>query len=269
MRITADIRLVALDLDGTLLDDDKKIPSSTIAVIHEIQARGVQVTLASSRPFCAVVPYARQLRIGLPLIAHSGAYIADVKKNNILLRKTLAIHAFKEIVRRLQEQEYYTKVYCDDVLFVQEETSETLAYAQTFNVAYQAVGRYGLTKLPEPIRMAVFDEPERIRNIDQLIMPWREHFSIAADTACGLEIVDAAVNKGKAMELLGDRLGISMANTLAIGNEGNDLGMIQKSGIGIAMENACSELKQIATAITKSNNQRGVEAALRSYILQD
>lgn len=263
-----DIHLIAIDLDGTLLDDDKTIPPSTIEVIKEIQAKGIYVTLASSRPFCSVVPYARQLGISLPLITHGGAYIADYTRANIRLRQTLDRGASLAVIKVLEDHDYYLKVYCDDMLYVQEATRETIAYSQQFGVEYRAVGRNNLTSLTEsPIRLAVFDQPERIDDVRGLIQPWLTYFSISSDTDSGLEFVDCSVHKGQAVALVCAELGIPMAQVMAIGNEGNDIGMLKAVGFGIAMGNACPEVKQMASYITKSNHDFGVEHVLQKYIL--
>lgn len=266
--ISNDIRFIAIDLDGTLLDDDKTIPLSTIAVIKEIQAKGIYVTLASSRPFCSVMPYARQLGISLPLIAHGGAYIADSTGANVRLRQTLNRGASLAVIKVLEDHDYYIKVYCDDVLYVQEASIETIEYSQQFGVEYRVLGRNKLTSLTEsPIRIAVFDQPARIHHVRKLIQPWQTYFSISSDTDSGLELVDCSVHKGQAVALMCADLGIPMAHVMAIGNEGNDIGMLKAAGFGIAMGNACPELKQMASYITKSNADFGVEHVLRKYIL--
>ncbi|GBG55743.1 haloacid dehalogenase [Sporomusaceae bacterium FL31] len=250
------------------MDDDRTIPLSTIAVIKEIQAKGIYVTLASSRPFCSVTPYARQLGISLPLITHGGAYIADYTGTNIRLRQTLNLGASLAVIKVLEDYDYYIKVYCDDVLYVQEATRETIKYSQQFGVEYHALGRNQLTTLTEsPIRIAVFDQPERIHHVRKLIQPWLTYFSISSDTDSGLEFVDCSVHKGQAVARVCAELGIPMAQVMAIGNEGNDIGMLKAAGYGIAMGNACPEIKQMASYITKSNNDFGVEHVLQKYIL--
>lgn len=262
------IKLVALDLDGTLLDEDKKIPRETIETIRAVREKGIEVTLASSRPFCAVLPYARELNITLPVIAHGGAVVADGEK--IISRQTLEPDSSRAVIRLLEDHEYYIKVYCDDILYVQEATAETAEYSRLFGVEFREVGRRRLTSLPEtPVRIAILDEqPRRIEQIPGLIGGYLRHFALASDTSYGLEIVDSTVNKGNAVSALCVELGLNMREVMAIGNEGNDMEMIKMAGLGVAMGNACAELKQAADAVTRANTESGVDYALKQYILQ-
>jgi Cof subfamily protein (haloacid dehalogenase superfamily) len=265
-----DIKLIAIDLDGTLLDDNKQITEETIRTVARVKQQGVLVTIASGRPFCSILPYARRLGVTAPLIAQSGAYASDLSEKKIYLNQTLDPVKGREIIKVLEEHDYYLKVYCKNMFYVQEPTEETLAFSRVYGVSYQAVGKYNLSKLNEPItRIMIFDCPARIRQAEELIRPWNEAFSYARDTERGLEIVKQSVNKGNALRLICKQLKINLTNVMAIGNEGNDLEMIREAGFGIAVENACAELKNCAQATTKSNNEYGVEYALKKYILRE
>jgi len=267
--IPTDIRLVALDLDGTLLDDHKKIPDQTVETIQQVVQLGIHVTLASARPLCSILPYARQLNIQIPVIAHGGAYVTDVNEKNVKLKHTMDAAKSRELINMFQEHDYYIKVYCGDTLYVQEVTEETLEYSRIFGVPHKAVGRKQLTALNEtPLRIVLFDVPQRINHARTLLEPWQSDFSLSLDADTRLEIAAGPVNKGAAVRTICNELGISMANVMAIGNEGNDIEMIRAAGLGIAMGNACDELKQYAADITKANTDLGVQYALKKYILQ-
>ncbi|MDR3565405.1 MAG: Cof-type HAD-IIB family hydrolase [Negativicutes bacterium] len=266
--LQSDIQLVAIDLDGTLLDDNKRIPSETVSVIHEIIRQGIRVTVASARTFGSVLPYARQLGTETPLITFAGAYVADIRQKQILVKKPLNLPKMKEVVALLQERDYYIKVYAPDRLLVQEVTEETIEFSQRYGVPYEAVGRGRLSALKDaPFRIVLLDEPERIQEARRMLEPWEEVFYFSQDTDRGLEITDATVNKGAALGAICREFAIPFAKVMAIGNEGNDIEMIRQAGIGVAMANACEELKQCADVVTKSNEERGVEWALRQYVL--
>ena len=266
--LRTDIQLVAIDLDGTLLDENKLIPPETVSVISKIIRQGVLVTVASARTFGSVLPYARQLATTTPLITYAGAYVADVRQQQILVKKPLDLAKTREILALLEERDYYIKVYTADGLLVQEAIQETIAFSRKFAVPYEAVGRGRLSAIMEaPFRIVLLDEPERIQQARRLLQPWQKVFHFSQDTDRGLEITDVSVNKGAALEAICRHFDIPFARVMAIGNEGNDLEMIRRAGIGVAMANACDELKECADAVTKSNSQRGVEYALRRYVL--
>ncbi|SDM38354.1 hypothetical protein SAMN04488502_104102 [Dendrosporobacter quercicolus] len=264
------MKLVVLDLDGTLLDEKKEIPPQTMQTIRNVQEKGIAVTLASSRPLCSMLPYARALQLDLPLIAHSGAIITGAAGSGIRQRQPLNPPSARLAIELLEKHEYYIKAYCDDILYVQEAIAETIKYSQLYGVPYREVGKNNLTGLPEiPIRLMMFDrDSRRIERIPELLGDLRHDFSFANDTEYGLEMVDCSVNKGNAVKLLCDELGLEMREVMAIGNEGNDVEMIKMAGLGIAMGNACTELKRVAAAVTKSNIESGVEYALKKYILE-
>lgn len=263
------IKLVVLDLDGTLLDEQKEISPQTMQTIRNVQEKGIAVTLASSRPLCSILPYARALQLDLPLIAHSGAIITGAAGNGFRLRQPLNPPSARAAIELLEKNAYYIKAYCDDILYVQEAIAETIKYSQVYGVAYREVGKNNLTSLPEPpVRLMMFDrDSRRIERIPELLGGLQHDFSFANDTEYGLEMVNRSVNKGQAVKMLCDGLGLAMREVMAIGNEGNDIEMIKMAGLGIAMGNACAGLKRVAAAVTKSNMESGVAYALNKYIL--
>ncbi len=266
--IHSHIRLIALDLDGTLLNEEKRIPDQAVKMIQEARDKGVIVTLASARPLCSMLPYAQQLNLNTPLISLSGAYVTDGKEEGILLRKTMDLARFREMVSIFEEKNYYVKVYTENRLFVQEAVRETVDYSRIFGVPYTAVGRRGLRALEEmPLRMAVFDDPLRIQNAWRILDMWSDSFAVIRDTDLGLEIVEPTVSKGAALKIICSDLDIPLSNVMAIGNEGSDISMIRAAGVGIAMGNACEELKQCADAVTKTNEECGVGYAIQKFVL--
>lgn len=266
--ISSDIQLIALDLDGTLLDEDKKIPSQTIEIIKEVMDKGVIVTLVSARPVCSMMPYAEQLGLEAPLISLSGAYITDMKKERVLLRKPVDLLKFREMISIFEERNFYIKVYYEEQLVVQEATQETIEYSRIFGVPYKAVGSKGLRVLQEPpLRVFLFNEPLKIQEASQILKRWSDDFHVIRDTDHGLEIVEHTVSKGTALKAICQEFNVPMFNVMAIGNEGSDISMIREAGLGIAMGNACAELKQYAFGVTKTNTECGVGYAIQKYIL--
>jgi Cof subfamily protein (haloacid dehalogenase superfamily) len=266
----SEIKLVAIDLDGTLLNDKRQIPGETIEAIQMVQRQGVIVTLASGRSFCSVLSYARQLNIEVPLITHCGAYVTDVKEETIVIKKRMDFSKAKKIISLFEEKDYYIKVYCNNMFFVQEATPKTVEFSVNFDIPYTVVGRKQLKTLKEtPFRIVLQDEPERIQYAKEQLSQWKDVVTVFQDSPRGLEIVDAKVSKGLALRALCQKFDIPTSKVLAIGNEGNDISMLRVAGLGIAMGNASAELKCHADVITKSNLERGVEYALRKYVLKE
>lgn len=264
----ADIALIALDLDGTLLNEEKQISVQDLEVIRKVMRQGVTVTLVSARPICSMRPFARQLGIDVPLISLSGAYISDVREKKVWLEEPLDLKKFQEMIAFFEEANYYIKAYSHNHLFVQAATEETLRYTKAFGVPYTAVGIKQLRTLETPpLRLAMFDEPMRIKKAFKYLAGWNDDFKVVKDSEYGLEVVKHSVSKGAALQELCCELNIQMDKVMAIGNECSDISMIKAAGLGIAVGNACEELRDCADFVTGANTESGVGYAITEHIL--
>lgn len=263
-----DIKLVALDIDGTLLTSQSELAPSTAATIAEVQQKGIAVTLASGRTFGSASIFARGLNIGLPIIAYNGAYIGRAADRRPLRQSPMDRKLAGPLIRQLEQANLYIKVYIDDKLYVQRATEETRRFSRLHRVQYLEVGQGNLVQLDrDPLKITVIDDPQAIDEIYRLLEPWQPYFNICRDSDGGLEIVKAGISKGSALREVCRLLQLDLSQVLAFGNEGNDLEMIREAGIGVAMGNAYSELKEQATMVAGTNDELGVEQVLRTYLL--
>lgn len=263
-----DIKLVAIDIDGTLLTGQSELAPSTAAAIAEVQKRGIAVTLASGRTFGSASIYGRRLNIEPPIIAYNGAYIGWAKDGRPLRQTPMARKLAEALIRQLEQANLYIKVYIDDKLYVQRATEETLAFSHLHRVHFEEVGKGNLARLDgDPLKITVIDEPRAIDEIYRLLEPWQPDFNISRDSEGGLEIVKAGISKGSALREVCRLLRLDMGQVLAFGNEGNDLEMIREAGIGVAMGNAYPELQKQAKIVAGTNDELGVEQVLRKYLL--
>ncbi|MDU4962016.1 MAG: Cof-type HAD-IIB family hydrolase [Sporomusaceae bacterium] len=262
------IRLVVIDLDGTLLDSQKQLNQYTLDVIEAVKQRGVLVTLATGRTLCATAPVARRLGIVLPLITYNGAYIATAGQQQILARSAMQPEAAAGLLRQLEATGCYLKVYIDEHLYVQETTPETIAFSERFGIPFTAVGRGKLANLPAaPLKIAVIEHSEKIQEAWRVLDKWRQQFSICRDGEHGIEITGKAVSKGSGLLTLCDFLRVAPAAVMAFGNEGNDISLLRNAGVGVAMGNACDELKKTARIVAKTNDESGVADLLYTWFI--
>lgn len=264
------IRLVVIDLDGTLLDSHKQLQPQTRQAIKEVKQRGILVTLATGRTWGSTAPFALQLGIDIPVITYNGAYITAIGDKHPVEKKAMSIDLAGKMLKQLEQAGFYVKVYIDEHLYVQETTEETIAFSRRFGVPFTAVGRDNLAKLTaNPLKISVIERSGRIQEAWRILEGWKNRFTINRDGEYGIEITEASVNKGAALERISKMLAISMNEVMAIGNEGNDVQMICKAGLGVAMGNAYDELKKMANIVTKTNDELGVAYVLKKYILQE
>jgi len=266
----SEIKLVVIDIDGTLLDNDRRLHPETMRVIEEVQKQGITVTLASGRTFISTARIAKLLKIEAPIIAHGGAYIARVTDDEPLYEAPVDMNEARELVALLEASGYYVKVYIRDELYVQVLTEETLEFCNQHGIYYRVVGSGNLSKLDkDPLKIVVIDTPQGIHHVHKLLEPWKTKFNICRDTDSGVEIVKRNVNKGTAMEKVCALLKVEKNQVMAFGNEGNDLDLIKNAGIGVAMGNSYAELKKYATIVTRSNEDLGVAYVLEKYLLKN
>jgi Cof subfamily protein (haloacid dehalogenase superfamily) len=254
-------KIVVVDLDGTLLDNEHLISEKTKKVIRGLAGRSVAFILASGRPFCSMLPYAEELQLKLPLIAVNGALIKAVANENFC--KTTFIPG------KLAEQV---------INFGREHHGNLTIYGEAENYAFDRASAQRQLEL-ERIKVKVIDEfnpeikvfkivfyasPEVNREMAQTI---RKRFGaqvyITQSDGIYLEIMNQGVSKGNALRHLLAELKISRDEVVVFGNGLNDLSMFSVAGFAVAMGNSPDEVKQKADFVTKSNVEDGVAYALQ------
>lgn len=262
------IKLVALDLDDTLLDNNRTVSPRARAAIAAAIARGVTVTVATGRMFPSALPYAEQLALDVPLITYNGALVRYGLSGETLLHRPVDEATAGELLALFRARGWYIQVYLDDVLYVRERDENARMYETVAGITSVAVGDRLWTMGGAPTKLLAMADPERMPAIDA-----------AVRAACGgrvytarskphyLEITHPDANKGAALAFLAGRLGISREEVMAVGDSVNDLDMIRYAGLGVAMGNASPEVREAADAVTAANDADGVAAAIEEYVL--
>lgn len=264
------IRLVAMDLDDTLLRDDWTISPRVVKVIQKAQAQGVKMTIATGRMSISARPYVEQLGLDVPVITYHGAMIQQVLSGNILFRRVIPSVVAAEIVRDVSERGIYAQVYLKNRVIAAE--------LNKWSREYERIASVPLEK--EDLSILLSQEPEGVEKIllmaeesdlDQLAPLLRQSYGekvhITKSKPCFLEMTERSVNKGVALAALAEHLGIAQEDVMAIGDSFNDLEMIKYAGLGVAMGNARSEIKEQADIITVTNEEDGVAEAIERYVL--
>jgi len=265
-----EIRLVAMDLDDTLLRDDWTISPRVVEAIQKAQAQGVKITIATGRMPISTRPYAEQLGLDIPVITYHGAIIQQVLSGDIIYRQVVPSALAAEIVRYVSDQGVYVQIYLKDRVITTKRNERSREYAQISSVRIEEEDLLGvLSREPEGVEKILLMGEEA--DLDQLapILSQRygEKVHITKSKPCFLEMTERSVNKGVALAALAERLGIAQSDVMAIGDSFNDLEMIKYAGLGVAMGNARAEIKEQADIVTVSNEEDGVAEALERYVL--
>ncbi len=264
-------RLVVLDMDGTLLTDKKTITPRTKIAIQKALQRGVKVVLATARPFCSARPFAEDLGLNTPLVCYNGALVRNMPDGELASQTPIPTAISAEMARFCQQRGLYMKVFGDDIFHVQTETEETLRYSPRYGVPYKAVGNmpeFIENRGLEPYSFVVHGHPEEIPGLKQeMEVLWSGEIIGDCPNEHAIHFTSSRTSKLEVVRNLAERWDISPEETLAIGNGGNDLGVILWAGLGIAVANSPDDLLAKADRVTASNNDEGVALALEEHLL--
>lgn len=262
------IKLVAVDLDDTLLDNNQKISPRVKEAVRRAVAQGVTVTLCTGRMHRSALPYALELGLDVPLLTYNGGLIRCSMSGETLLHRPLDAQTAAEVLALFREKGWYIQVYVDDVLYVREFSAEASHYEKLSGIRAVPIGDKLYTMGAAPTKMLALGEPEQLVAIRPVLVDrFGERLNAAFSKSIYLEMVDPSVNKGMALDFLARRLGIGREDVMAVGDSMNDMDMIQYAGWGVAMGNAREEVKKIARVVTGRNDADGVAEAIEKYVL--
>lgn len=263
-------RLVAIDLDDTLLNNDLQISPRVQAAIQRTIEQGVQVTLATGRMFRSAYPFAQQMGLNIPLITYQGALVKNSQSGEVLYHTPLPRIYVRPVLELINTYGYHVQAYVDDELVMEKYTAEAQAYVDQSRVPVKLVPDLLSFLSQEPTKILVinFDEPKLNAMAEDLNHRFGEHLYITKSKPYYLEVLHPEATKGKALQALASRLGIRQEEVIAIGDSFNDIDMIQYAGLGVVMGNAREEIKQYADYITVSNEDDGVAEVLEKFVLK-
>ena len=262
------IKLIALDLDDTLLNEDCQISERNQQAIVKAVQQGVAVTVATGRPFITALPFAKQLNLDVPLIVYNGALIKTSLSEEILFYQPVPPAVAAEIFSLAEKAGWFVQVYLNDNFYVKELNHWTESYAKIAKIEPIVVGN-DVYKISEPAaKIMIRGRPEELPLIrDELSERFPHKFSMAISHPTFLEITDCGVNKGAALSKLAARLGIDREEVMAVGDSGNDVAMLKFAQWSFAVANASAEAKKAARFQTGRNTADGVAEAIEKYVL--
>ncbi|MBC1705371.1 HAD family phosphatase [Listeria welshimeri] len=272
---------IILDIDGTLLNDDKKISPETKKALITAQQNGVKLILASGRPTTGMHLYAEQLEMekyhGL-LVSYNGAKVVDCQTKEELFNQTLTIAEGKAVLEHMKQFEVKVMIDKDDYMYVNNVYDCYIPYkGEEINII-QYESRGGNFKLCEKEDLAAFldyrinkiltaGDPDYMqKNYQAMMAPFKNTLNCVFTADFYFEFTAKNIDKAKALDTVLTPIGIHTENIIAFGDGHNDITMVKYAGTGIAMDNAVPELKAVANSITLSNNKDGIAHVLNNFI---
>lgn len=265
------IKLVAIDLDDTLLDTELKISENCTAAIKELQQREILVTLATGRMFRSALPYAEDLQMDLPLITYQGALVKNSRSREILYYQPVPGDLGTGAMQYFAAAGVHYQSYFGDQLCMESLTEEGRFYSELAGIEpFIVEDMIAFSKQNESLKiLAVSFNEELILKMEQdLNRIYGSKLNITRSKPYFLEIMNRSANKGIALKVVADHYNIAQEEVLAVGDSYNDLDMIKWAGIGVAMGNAPAAVKAAADFITLSNEEEGVAEALQKFVIK-
>jgi len=262
------IKLIAMDMDDTLLDAQQQVGARTREAIRRAMDAGVAVTIATGRMFQSALPFAQELGIHLPLITYNGALIRRGVSGETLFHRPIATDLAQGLADLFRERGWYLQKYVDDRLYVAELDENAKFYADYARVEAIPLGAefFQMTEAPtKMLSMGNLDELNAIRA--EVSALYGDRLYLASSKKRYLEMVDIRVNKGESLAFLAEMLGIAQEEVMAIGDSMNDVDMIEYAGCGVAMGNANATVRAAADFITATNSEDGVAVAIEKFVL--
>ncbi|MBD3308829.1 Cof-type HAD-IIB family hydrolase [candidate division KSB3 bacterium] len=261
-------KVLVSDLDSTLLTTQRVITPRTVRAFEQAKEQGKYVTFATGRNYLSALPTITTLEPNAPLILYNGSRIEDPQTRNVLYAKNLknayACKAF-DLNRRFQ---IHVSVYCDDEIYIETLTPEAQEFMEKEHVTCHPVG--DLTTFlagRDPIKLLFIGDPEKLHRYAQEYRAIDGNSELVGSEATYLEILPEGVSKGVALRHLAEYLGVTLEEIIAVGDNPNDIDMVQEAGLGVAVANAHPDVKRVADLITESNDQDGVAKIIEEYLL--
>ena len=267
---SAPIRLVALDLDGTLIGEDLILRPLVRETVARAQSRGVAVTIVTGRMFAAARPFAQALNVQGPVVCYQGAAIFDAQSGAVLRQTPVKQDVTRDTLQWAHDHGVHAQCYADDTLYVDQ--------INRFSKRYTDLARVEPVVVPSlreafaerrTIKIVLVDDADRAnQHLAALRTLLGERAYLTRSHVDFVEVVDPAVNKGEALAFVAQRHGVPLGETLAVGDAWNDVPLLDAAGVGVAMGSGPPELLERADHVVADVAHDGVAEAIERYVLQ-
>ncbi len=251
--------LVAVDLDGTLVDENNTCSSIDADALHRLNESGVAVVIASGRMYRSTVTFHKRLNLNTPILCYNGAMIRHPANEFEWFHLPFPADLAAEVIRFCEDNELHLNFYLNDHLYAHRHTEWSDLYCSRTGSLLESVGDLRQFIGKSPTKLIIVDSPEKTNALG-------EHFrslfgaraNVTKSNAEYLEFMHAAANKAHTLARLAWRYGVPRNRVLAIGDGQNDLPMLQWAGFSVAMGNASDTVKKACRLVAPPLHENGL-----------
>jgi hypothetical protein len=262
------IRLVAMDLDGTLLTSDKRISPVSQAILQRARATGVHVVLASARPPRSVMGFYTQLGLDTPMINYNGALVYDPPSQRVVAHRPIPAGVACEIVHDARSRHADVVVSAEILDRWLTDRVDERFQTETARHCKPDVLAPMAEWLNQPVtKLLLLGEQAMLTSLRKHIVRAYEHqVTVVQTEGFLLQIMHATTSKAQALREVAAELGVRREETLAVGDNANDVGMLQWAGVSVAVANACPDALAVANFITDHHDDDGAAMAVQRLL---
>ena len=272
------IKMIGLDMDGTLLTTEKKMTAYTKQILEKALEQGIEVVLSTGRSITGIPKELLEMPGMKYAVTINGARIIDLQINEVIYENTLSMETALKLLDIISEYDAIQEAFIDSVCY---STKEKLAHANDYFL-HPSIAEYVLkSRTPvADVKATVLEKNKSVDKVNGMFRTAEDKKSsyellskvpgvvVVSSLGNNWEINAEGTDKGNAMLRLGQLLGIKREEIMACGDGMNDIAMLKAVGLGVAMENAEPEVKEAADYITASNDEDGVAKAIEKFALE-
>ncbi|MFA9377347.1 MAG: Cof-type HAD-IIB family hydrolase [Lachnotalea sp.] len=267
-------KILFTDLDGTLLNKERNISCKNRQTIEKALKQNHKIVIATGRPLPSVLHLVEDLGLtskGCYAITYNGGLIYDCYNNEAIFKTTLALDYVRYILDQAQKSNIHCHTYSNNYVISEKKTKELETYCSRIKVPYEIVENITTYLAEEPVKTVMLDLAgrDRLSKIQAEMATWCSgKINCYFSSSNILEFGPLDATKGHAVKFLCNYLDIPIENSIAAGDEENDISMLQAAGVGAVMANASNEIKKYGDYVTqRNNNNDGIAEIIEKFLL--
>lgn len=266
-------KIIALDMDGTLLNEAKIITDKTKNTIKEARGKGIKVVLSSGRPLEGLEGYLKELDLideDEYVLSYNGCLVQETKSKKIIHKVGLKGRDLKYMYEISQQLNINIHAFSNKQGLITPKISKyTQLEAEINKIDITVVDFNTIDDDEDIVKVMMIDEPDILDSaIQKMPKEIYNKYTVLKSAPFFLEFINKEADKGEGLRALAEHLGVKKEEIIAMGDAGNDIAMIKYAGLGVAMKNASMEVKEIADFITESNEDDGVRKLIDKEVLK-